>query len=141
MESRRAFCAQACRVAVGASLWSSVVKADGELPTVRGDSSGTVVRVTLTGTPLDRPDSYARVISNAGAFLVTRRAGPAWQVFSAICSHESCLITEGDAEMFVCPCHGSTFDHRGAVLVGPAERPLYTCDSSVVDNVLIIQVP
>ena len=102
--------------------------------------AGNTVRVALADTPIAVPGGYVRVISNAGSFLVTRFSAQAFQVFSATCSHESCLITEGDADAFVCPCHGSKFDHRGAVLVGPAELPLYACASTVADNVLIITV-
>jgi Rieske Fe-S protein len=140
VESRRAFCAQACRVGLGAALWTGAVRAEGELPTVKAEASGSVVRVILAGTPLAAAGGYARVISSAGSFLVSRPSEQEFQVFSAICSHESCLVTEGDAQTFVCPCHGSKFDHRGAVLVGPAELPLYACGSAFADGVLIITV-
>jgi len=43
----------------------------------------------------------------------------------ARCTHRSCLIGwEDDGGEFHCPCHGSRFDRAGAVLQGPAERPL-----------------
>lgn len=138
--SRRAFCAQACCAGVGAALWSRGVGGQAELPTVKGEASAGRVRVTLSGTPLAAAGGYARVVSNAGSFLVTRLSEQEFQVFSATCSHESCLITEGDAEAFVCPCHGSRFDHRGAVLLGPAELPLYACASTVAEGVLTITV-
>jgi Rieske Fe-S protein len=137
---RRAFCAQVCRAGLGAALISGRAAAQSELPTVRGEVTDRAVRVPLAGTALAAAGGYARVVSTAGSFLVTRFSEREFQVFSAICSHESCLISEGDAETFVCPCHGSTFDHRGAVLVGPAELPLYACAATVSDGVLTITV-
>lgn len=139
MATRRAFCAQACCAGVGVVLWSGGVAAESELPTVRGEASGNLVRVALEGTPLAQPGGYARIVSTAGSFLVSRSEQGVY-AFSAICSHESCLISEGDASTFVCPCHGSRFDHRGAVLVGPAELPLFACAVTVADGVLTIAI-
>jgi Rieske Fe-S protein len=42
---------------------------------------------------------------------------------SPICTHLGCTV-EIEGERLVCPCHGSTYDRTGAVLQGPAERPL-----------------
>ena len=42
---------------------------------------------------------------------------------SPVCTHLGCTVgIEG--ERLVCPCHGSTYDRRGRVLRGPAERAL-----------------
>lgn len=41
------------------------------------------------------------------------------------CTHKSCEV-EVQGSRYVCPCHGSKFDTAGAVLDGPAERPLQT---------------
>ncbi|WP_327287266.1 FAD-dependent oxidoreductase [Streptomyces sp. NBC_01198] len=44
---------------------------------------------------------------------------------SARCSHLGCLVAFNAAETtWECPCHGSRFDVDGAVLQGPAVRPL-----------------
>ncbi len=44
--------------------------------------------------------------------------------FSAICTHQGCIVAPGDAE-FACPCHASRFTLTdGAVRGGPAQRPL-----------------
>lgn len=42
---------------------------------------------------------------------------------SPICTHLGCTV-EITGERLVCPCHGSTYSRAGAVLQGPAERPL-----------------
>ena len=41
------------------------------------------------------------------------------------CTHRGCEV-EVQGARYVCPCHGSEFNTAGAVLEGPAERPLKT---------------
>ena len=50
-----------------------------------------------------------------------------WQLHavSLVCTHLGCHVTWNPAERsWDCPCHGSRFDVDGAVLHGPAVRPL-----------------
>ncbi|MHB1064959.1 MAG: QcrA and Rieske domain-containing protein [Georgenia sp.] len=42
---------------------------------------------------------------------------------SAVCTHQGCLVAV-DATELACPCHGSRFALDGAVVQGPASRPL-----------------
>ena len=122
--------------------WSRARWQDGPkpLPTVKGEVADRAVRVAVAATPLAESGGFARVVSTVGSFLVTRSGDREFLVFSAICSHESCIITEGDDEAFVCPCHGSRFDRRGNVLTRPAELPLYGQASSFADDVLTISL-
>lgn len=41
----------------------------------------------------------------------------------ASCTHQGCQ-PEPLGDRLVCPCHGSEFSFEGAVLAGPADRPL-----------------
>ena len=43
--------------------------------------------------------------------------------FGATCTHQQCEVRPGK-RFLTCPCHGSTYDFRGNVVRGPAEKPL-----------------
>ncbi len=62
---------------------------------------------------------------NAGARAIGARDAAGFYAFSALCTHERCLVNEPDAMgVSECVCHGSRFDGNGRVLVGPAVSPL-----------------
>jgi len=59
---------------------------------------------------------------------------------SPICTHRGCTV-EVQRSALVCPCHGSTYDRRGRVVQGPAERDLQAYPTRVTeDGVLLIRV-
>ena len=61
----------------------------------------------------------------AGLFYNTK-AGQIGAV-NAICTHAGCVVNwNGDngTAAFGCPCHGSQFTDHGAVVKGPAKKPL-----------------
>jgi Rieske Fe-S protein len=62
----------------------------------------------------------------AGNKIVLTR-GPAGDIhgFSAICTHQGCLVGSVQHGQIICPCHGSRFNaETGAVINGPANLPL-----------------
>ncbi len=75
-------------------------------------------------------------VGGAASFTDPRTGGPAYVVqpasgqfvaFSAVCTHQGCTVDAPSSGRFHCPCHGAVFDARsGAVLQGPARRPLPT---------------
>ena len=74
----------------------------------------------------DVPAGEARVVrSGVGKVGVFRDDGGALHAVSLRCTHLGCLVTFNSAERsWDCPCHGSRFDVDGAVLAGPASKPL-----------------
>jgi Rieske Fe-S protein len=85
-------------------------------------------RITSRGSSLpgDLEPGEARVVEVGGEKLaVHRRASGEVQAVSAVCTHLGCLVEwNGSEETWDCPCHGSRFDHDGAVLQGPATEDL-----------------
>ena len=136
--SRRLFCAAVCQAAAAVAVAGA--RQNAAIPLVRGQADGDTVRVPVTSTPLDTVGGRARVASTAGAFLVTRLDAVTFVALTGTCSHESCQITDGDAQAFVCPCHESRFSAQGEVLRGPAERPLEHYATGFADGVLTIRL-
>lgn len=58
---------------------------------------------------------------------------------SLVCTHLGCIVNwRPDLGEFHCPCHGSIFDHNGAVLRGPAPRPLPRYKARVAGNRVVV---
>ena len=53
--------------------------------------------------------------------------------YSLVCTHLGCTLAENGAE-FACPCHGSRFDENGAVLEGPAQKPLKNLRVEILED-------
>lgn len=82
-----------------------------------------------TGTELARvadipAGGTAAVTVDGQDFLLAQPTEGDIVAFSAICTHEGCLVS-AVADEFDCHCHGSRFEAAtGNVLSGPARRPL-----------------
>ena len=58
--------------------------------------------------------------------VVTQPSEGVFTGFSAICTHQGCLVTSVADGVIDCPCHGSAFSiSDGAVLSGPAPPPCH----------------
>ena len=78
-------------------------------------------------------DSLEEIAAGSGAVVrmggeqraVYRDEQGALTALSARCTHLGCIVHFNDAERaWACPCHGSRFGLDGAVIQGPANRPL-----------------
>ncbi len=59
-----------------------------------------------------------------GRIVVSRIAQNEFSALSEMCTHSGCVIEPFQNGRFNCFCHGSVFNARGAVVNGPANRPL-----------------
>lgn len=58
--------------------------------------------------------------------VLTQPTAGVFKGLSTVCTHAGCAVSSVADGKIVCPCHGSTFDLEGAVLKGPATKPLAT---------------
>ena len=59
-----------------------------------------------------------------GDVVLTQPVAGDFKAFSAVCTHTGCLVNKIADGSIDCPCHGSRFGLDGAVLDGPASKPL-----------------
>ncbi|MFF4596333.1 FAD-dependent oxidoreductase [Amycolatopsis sp. NPDC001319] len=88
---------------------------------------GDHVSVLQQGRSLNQVRPGQGAVVRVGAELVAayRAENGDLHTVEAHCTHLGCLVTFNDAEhTWDCPCHGSRFDPDGAVVQGPAVRPL-----------------
>jgi quinol---cytochrome c reductase iron-sulfur subunit, bacillus type len=90
----------------------------GDLPELRVGSPQAITfhRNRLDGWKVQNEKANAWVVLNPNGTLTA---------FSPLCTHLGCAYQWKDKEkQFSCPCHGSAFSQTGAVIAGPAARPL-----------------
>jgi Rieske Fe-S protein len=65
------------------------------------------------------------VIFRAEKIVVTQPTTGEFKAFSAICTHQACVVGRVADGIISCPCHGSRYSiDDGSVQGGPASRPL-----------------
>ena len=65
------------------------------------------------------------VILDDPAVVITQPTEGDIKAFTAVCTHQGCLVSEVVDNEIVCPCHGSRFSATdGSVIQGPAQTPL-----------------
>jgi cytochrome b6-f complex iron-sulfur subunit len=74
-----------------------------------------------------RPERYelnsVMLDVNSGIYIIHSQEG--FFSLSAVCTHLGCLTTwQPEINVITCPCHGSKFNREGAVMDGPAPKPL-----------------
>lgn len=87
------------------------------------------------GETADVPVGGCAVFSGAQV-VVTQPAAGEFKAFSAICTHQGCLVSSSSSDGFIpCTCHGSQFSLTdGSVEGGPAKSPLPAVRIEVADG-------
>jgi Rieske Fe-S protein len=84
-------------------------------------------------TALDRVPANGGVV--VGRVVVTRGSGEDVHAFSAVCTHQGCLVDRVSNGTIDCPCHGSRFDAtNGKPVGGPAQSALAAVAVTVRDG-------
>src|SRR5207248_9080402 len=67
--------------------------------------------------------------------VVTQPTAGDYKAFSAVCTHQGCIVATVQGGAISCACHGSRFDiATGDVLNGPATQPLPARTLTVSSN-------
>ncbi len=83
-------------------------------------SSGPVVLAKTTDIPVG-----GGTVLTAQKIVITQPTAGTFHAFTAICTHQGCLVNAVSGGTINCPCHGSRYSIvNGSVVRGPAPLPL-----------------
>lgn len=153
LQTRRDFCLQACQLAsltlFTGTLGALLQSCSSDNPVASGSSleriNATLVNNTITlaiaaGSTLATVGNAVLVQYGNSAMLVARTAQNTFAAVSAICTHQSCTITNYGNAIYTCPCHGSQFNTNGGVTKGPATAALRSYATQFANEQLTITV-
>jgi Rieske Fe-S protein len=85
-----------------------------------GTSAGPVVLASTA----DIPVGGGKILTDKKIVITQPKAG-SFGAFTAVCTHQGCLVGSVSGGTINCPCHGSKFSiANGSVVNGPAVTPL-----------------
>jgi len=87
-----------------------------------------------------RVNGWEKTVNAYGVFVL-RKNKDDLNVFSDICTHQSCRIKwHEDIQEYVSPCHDGHFDIDGNVTYGPPPRPLDQYEFKIEDGEILIHL-
>jgi Rieske Fe-S protein len=108
----------ACGNAGGSGATGAGARGAGD-PTGSTGGSGTAL-VATTKVPVD-----GGVVLDGPQVVVTQPTSGTFKAFTAVCTHQQCLVGSVQNGLITCPCHGSQYSASdGSVQRGPALAPL-----------------
>jgi Rieske Fe-S protein len=79
-------------------------------------------------------------VLTAQKIVVTQPQAGSFHAFTAICTHQGCIVNAVSGGTINCPCHGSKYSiTNGSVVNGPAPLPLAAV-SIKVEGTSIVEV-
>jgi Rieske Fe-S protein len=89
-----------------------------------GNRTGTGTAPDVLASTSDVPVGGGKILTDKKIVITQPHAGT-FDAFTAICTHQGCIVTTVSGGTINCPCHGSKFSiANGSVVNGPASSPL-----------------
>lgn len=121
--------------AAACSSSNSVAQGAGAPTAQAAEPSGPVNLTTTADVPVK-----SGFINTQYAVVVTQPTAGEYKAFTAVCTHQQCLVGSVTNNVILCPCHGSEYDaSTGAVIQGPAPQPLAAKTIKVSGNEIILE--
>jgi len=115
----------ACGSSSESASSSSTPASSPAAPTANGAASPVATGAVTVLTPTADVPVSGGVILPDMAVVVTQPSAGTYKAFSAICTHQGCLVASVENNEIICPCHGARFSAEdGSVIQGPAQEPL-----------------
>ena len=95
-------------------------------PATAGGSSGlaTTSGPAVLARTADIPVGGGKILT-ARKIVITEPQAGSFKAFTAVCTHQGCIVSSVSGGTINCPCHGSRFSIvNGSVVNGPAPSPL-----------------
>ena len=95
-------------------------QSSGGTPAAGGAASGAAVLASTSSVPVG-----GGKILTGQQIVITQPTAGSYKAFTAVCTHQGCIVSTVADGTIDCPCHGSKFSVKdGSVVNGPAASPL-----------------
>jgi Rieske Fe-S protein len=116
---------------VGLGVGVPLVAACGSDDAANASGGGSTTSKGPIGTTSEVPVGGGKIFA-AEKVVVTQPTKGDFKAFSAVCTHQGCVVAEIKGEDIDCTCHGSKFSIKdGSVVNGPATKPLESLKATV----------
>lgn len=115
--------------AASSAAASSAASASAAAPSAAGSATagGAASSAPVAGalaTTAEVPVGGGKIIDGKN-IVITQPASGTFKAFTAVCTHQGCIVNSIGNGTIDCPCHGSKFSIKdGSVVNGPAASPL-----------------
>lgn len=107
-------------------------------PVASSEATDGASALNAIGLSADVPVGSGVIFEDAKV-VVTQPTEGAFKAFTAVCTHQGCLVSKVEKTQILCNCHGSVFSIAdGSVISGPAPTPLAEEKLTVTDGSLTL---
>ena len=136
--SRRRVLGLAAAAGGGSLLLAACGGAGGSATTGAGDSGGSTGGSGTTLVATSKVPVDGGVVLDGPQVVVTQPTSGTFKAFTAVCTHQQCLVGSVKNGLITCPCHGSQYSATdGSVQRGPAQAPLSAITVTVTNGQVV----